>query len=77
MSGAFLFYYNFTTDCIQDPSAVGCTGNVLLDRSVGAKIMLVPHLKYSSTTEGEKTIEPIVKKYLQKLRYVRYYIFYN
>ncbi len=45
-----------------------CDGNVLLDRCVGAKIMLVPHLKYSSTVEEEKSLQDIVKEYSQILR---------
>ena len=31
---------------MQDPEAVGCRGNLLLDRAVGSKVILVPPLLY-------------------------------
>ncbi len=47
---------------------MGCTGNVFLDRCVGAKIMLVPPLKYSSTAKEEESLRQIVEEYSLVLR---------
>ena len=52
---------------VQDPSAVDCSGNVLLDRCVGSKIMLVPPLKYEGA-DGEKSLRQVVEEYAQVLR---------
>ncbi len=47
---------------------MGCTGNMFLNRCVGAKIMLVPPLKYSSTVKGEESLRQIVEEYSRVLR---------
>ena len=56
----------------QDPDAVDCSGNVLLNRFVGAKIILVPPLNYEgSVVNGVKTkgLKHKMLEYMEKLRY--------
>ena len=56
---------------LQDPDAVGCGGNVLLDRFVGAKIILVPPLNYEgSVVDGvrKKGLKHKMIEYMEKLK---------
>lgn len=58
---------------IQDPDAVDCSGNVLLNRFVGAKIILVPPLNYEgSVVDGvrQKGLKHKMIEYMEKLKYV-------
>ena len=56
---------------LEDPDAVDCTGNVLLDRFVGAKIILVPPLNYEgSVVDGvrQKGLKHKMLEYTEKLK---------
>ncbi len=51
---------------VQDPEAVDCRGNVLLDRLMGSKIILVPPLSYEgSSASGMKHKMEDYKKKLE------------
>lgn len=55
----------------QDPDAVDCKGNVLLNRCVGSKIVLVPPLKYDgSMTDGKLTkgLKHVMEDYSKNLQ---------
>ena len=55
----------------QDTDVVGCTGNLLLDRAVGAKIVLTPHVGYETKTSYEKSmkgLKEMMQEYAEKLR---------
>ena len=57
----------------QDPDAVDCSGNVLLDRFVGAKIVLVPPLNYEGSVVNGVRMKGLKHKmleYMEKLRYI-------
>ena len=50
-----------------------CSGNVLLDRFVGAKVILVPPLNYEgSVVDGVRTkgLKHKMLNYMEKLRYM-------
>ena len=52
---------------------MNCSGNVLLDRFVGAKIVLVPPLNYEgSVINGVRTkgLKHKMLEYMEKLRYI-------
>lgn len=56
---------------LQDPDAVDCTGNVLLNRFVGATIILVPPLNYEgSVVDGvrEKGLKHKMLDYMERLK---------
>ena len=58
---------------LQDPNAVDCSGNVLLNRLAGAKILLVPPLSYEgSIVDGKQTpgLKHKMQEYMEKLRYL-------
>ena len=60
----------------QDPDKVDCSGNVLLDRFVGAKIILVPPLNYEgSVVSGKKTkgLKHKMLDYMEQLRSVQHH----
>jgi hypothetical protein len=62
--------YN-TFELFQDPDAVDCCGNVLLDRFIAAKIILVPPLNYEgSVVDGVRTkgLKHKMLDYMEKLR---------
>ena len=55
----------------QDTDAVDCSGNLLLERFVGAKIILVPELTYEgSLVNGVrmKGLKHIMQNYMEKLK---------
>ena len=57
-----------------------CTGNVLLDRFVGAKIILVPPLNYEGkVVDGVRTkgLRHKVEAYMDKLRYTYIIVLYS
>ena len=45
---------------------VGTTGNVLLDRTVGAKIVVTPNVAYE--TKSAKSLKDMLFEYAEKLR---------
>ena len=47
---------------MQDPEAVDCRGNVLLDRMVGSKIILVPPLSYDGSNAYGKDMKGLKHK---------------
>ena len=48
--------------CVQDPSKVGCQGNILLDRAMGSTIVLLPPLSFKGK-EGAPGLENKLEKY--------------
>ena len=53
-----------------------CSGNVLLDRFVGAKMILVPPLNYEgSVANGVRTkgLKHKMLEYMENLRYLQYH----
>ena len=65
--------YSCVCTYIQDPNAVDCSGNVLLNRLAGAKILLVPPLSYEgSIVDGKQTpgLKHKMQEYMEKLRYI-------
>ena len=56
---------------LQDTDAVDCRGNLLLDRAVGAKIILVPPLSYEGGTvygRDMKGLKHKMEDYKEKLK---------
>lgn len=47
---------------VQDPSKVGCTGNLLLDRLCGSTIVAIPYLSYKGREEDGNYTEGIEDK---------------
>ena len=50
----------------QDANTVGCRGNILLNRAVGSKILLIPPMPYGAKGDVEG-LEGKMKRYKQKL----------
>lgn len=78
MISSWLYYHTASkTICLfQDPDVVDCSGNVLLDRFVGSKIILVPPLNYEgSVVDGVRTkgLKHKMLDYMEKLKYVELY----
>ena len=55
-----------TTLLIQDPALVGCCGNLLLDRAVGAKLLLVPPKEDRGVVDYDSLYE-MIEQYAGRL----------
>ena len=55
----------------KDPRAVGCNGNLLLDRLASSHIILVPPLHYEDSAVGgqrKKGLKSMMAEYSEKLK---------
>lgn len=62
---------SFSLLLFQDPDAVDCSGNVLLNRFAGAKILLLPSLPYEGAViNGKQTtgLKDKMQDYVTKLK---------